>query len=458
MVRDTRAATAFRKLSITLAIGACFGGPAMAAPGDPLGPAFTLETGPYAFKRSMTARAGAGGFALAYEEILSGKSGIFVRLFDAAGNLLGDTVQVTDAGSSAPYAPAIAMAPGGGFVVAWHDNNNVYARRFSAAGVPAGGALQVSATTSAQVGVPSVAMDPNGDFVVAWSDSLVQNSSYINIGICGPYGICLPIGFRRVRTGIYARHYDASDHPAAQAAIASGETVTEAEGLVGSGTLSEVLTPTVAMDADGDYAMAWLTVNEVGVGFEPSGGEAGAVTAVRLQRFNAQGTPLERPLKVDSQIRRVGATRLKDEVANPVLAASASAYELMWLYRDSALRLRQFASRSTSSGSVATVPQDSSCIVVQPDLASNAAGEVVVSWDCDLFGTRIDAYRYAADGSGLGPVINVFTSPDANALRTSQVTVANDAAGNFVLAWTQDALGTDGNYTGTLVGRLYTGP
>lgn len=428
--------------------------------GDPLRLLLTLETGPYAFKTSAVARAAAGGFALAYQEIQGSQVGIFVRLFDPSGNPLGGTVQADDGRDGGAYSPAIAMSTGGAFVVAWLDNttNSVYARRFSAAGTPEGGVLTVNASTKASVSYLSLATDPAGDFVVAWDDSLVQNNYYIYLGGCTVPGICLPVGYTRTLTDVYLRRYDGSGIPGAQVTIDSGETLVEAETVLGTGTLSQVDQPTVAMDPGGDYAIAWQAVNEIGIGVEPSGGEAGTATAIRLQRFNAQGTALEKPLKVDSEIRLPGATRLLDDVTHPVLAAATDSYALLWVHQESALYLRQFGSETTVSGTVTTVPSDPGCgLPSQADLTSNAVGDLVVIWGCPPFTSIIDAQRYSG-GTTLGPVLNVFVSPNDNTVRPSNATVANDAAGNFVVTWTQDTLGTDGNFTGQLVGQLFAGP
>src|SRR5262245_41838005 len=76
-------------------------------------------------------------------------------------------------GASGNYVgmPAVATVPGG-FVVAWlfpdGDGFGVMERRLDAAGAPVGPAFPVNAVTSGYQFAPRVAAAGNGDFVVSW--------------------------------------------------------------------------------------------------------------------------------------------------------------------------------------------------------------------------------------------------------------------------------------------------
>ncbi|MDH3593418.1 MAG: VCBS repeat-containing protein [Rhodospirillales bacterium] len=156
--------------------------------------------------------------------------GVFVRRYDAAGNPLDvSEVQVNNFTTGSQQNPAVAMDFDGNFVVAWRsdqqdgDNFGVFVKRFDAAGTALDGAdIQVNVTTTGSQTNPAVAMDFDGDFVVAW------------------HGDGLGDGF-----GIFARRFDAAG------------TALGGEFLVNTVTAQAQTSPAVAMDADGDFVVAW---------------------------------------------------------------------------------------------------------------------------------------------------------------------------------------------------------
>ena len=123
------------------------------------------------------------------------------------------------------------MDADGDFVVAWesHDQDGssygIYAQRYNAAGVAQGGEFRVNTFTTGNQGRPSVAMDADGDFVVAWD------------------------GQRRSATthGIFAQRFDA-------AGVAQGN-----EFRVNTTTTHSQTAASVAMDSDGDFVITWNT-------------------------------------------------------------------------------------------------------------------------------------------------------------------------------------------------------
>jgi hypothetical protein len=95
------------------------------------------------------------------------------RLFDAAGRPRSGAIGV---GRVPPQAfggrPAVAMAPGGRFVVVWdgdaEGHNRVFGRRFDAAGRPLGPPFRLGRTTGIEQYEPDVAMASDGSFVAVW--------------------------------------------------------------------------------------------------------------------------------------------------------------------------------------------------------------------------------------------------------------------------------------------------
>ena len=141
----------------------------------------------------------------------------------ASPELPVNTITIDDQGS-----PAVAMDAVGNFVV-WESfrddatHSDVYMRRYRADGTFRDGAevkVKVNTSTGGEHFGPRVAMDSDGDFIVVWEGD--GNDGY----------------------GVYARRFNANGIPRD-----AGE-VTISTALSSGG-------PAVAVDADGDYVIAW---------------------------------------------------------------------------------------------------------------------------------------------------------------------------------------------------------
>ncbi len=154
--------------------------------------------------------------------------GVFGRRYDASG-APGLEFRVNTHTTHFQESPAVAMAADGSFVVVWEsygqDSSNsggIFAQRYDAAGAPLGGEFRVNSyTTGGQQNV-DVAMDATGNFVVVWF-SLHDDGS----------------------GGIFGQRFDA-------AGAAQGS-----EFRVNSYTTGQQYGPSVGMDADGDFVVAW---------------------------------------------------------------------------------------------------------------------------------------------------------------------------------------------------------
>ncbi len=156
--------------------------------------------------------------------------------------------------------PSVAMDADGDFVVAWESYGNqdgsaagVFARRYNASGVAQGVEFQVNTFTTGGQRFPSVAMDADGDFVVTWSSVNQDGSNF----------------------GVYAQRYSA-------AGVAQGN-----EFRVNTFTTGAQALAVVAMDADGDFVVAW-----------DSGGQDGSDYGVFAQRYR-KPTPLRAVSRLD---------------------------------------------------------------------------------------------------------------------------------------------------------------
>jgi hypothetical protein len=155
--------------------------------------------------------------------------GVFAQRFDSSGAKLGGEVRVATQTSKDQMQPAVAMAPGGSYVVAWTsesqdgDHNGIFAQRFNAAGVAQGAEFLVNTTTHDHQDSPAVAIDSAGRFTVVWQSNNQDGSN----------------------KGIYAQSYDAA-----------GFTI-GSEFRVNATTANAQSLPAIAMRANGDFAVAW---------------------------------------------------------------------------------------------------------------------------------------------------------------------------------------------------------
>ena len=135
------------------------------------------------------------------------------------------------------------------------------------AATPVGGEFLVNTTTVDSQSAASMGMDADGDYVVAWQSYLQDGSG----------------------TGIYAQRYDA-------AGVAQG-----GEFRVNTTTVDNQSNPAVAMDADGDFVIAWQ-----------SNLQDGNSEGVYAQRYDAAG------IAVGGDQHRLARLQLRHNRAVPI--------------------------------------------------------------------------------------------------------------------------------------------
>jgi hypothetical protein len=237
------------------------------ASGKTLGLEFQVNTGTSSAQTFPAVAMDADGdFVVAWQSLgQDGDNwGVFAQRYDAAGNPRGAEFRVNTVTSGAQRSPALAMDADGDFVVVWasrgqddpSDNSSagydIFAQRYNAAGNAQGSELRVNSFTTGFQYVPVVAMDAGGDFVVAWQSRGQDDPSDTS-----------PLG-----DGVFAQRYDA-------AGSAQGP-----EFQVNSFTTGSQFGPHIAMDADGDFVVAWQSL-----------GQDGSDWGVFGQRHNATGVP-----------------------------------------------------------------------------------------------------------------------------------------------------------------------
>ena len=356
----------------------------------------------------------AGDFVIAWESLGqdAGSYGVYAQLLQRhKRHAPGSEFKVNTYTTGGQSLPSVAMDTAGDFVVAWTSlgqdgaSGGIYAQRYNASGAAQGAEFQVNTYTTGNQTNPSVAMDSEGDFVVAWESYGEDGSGY----------------------GIYAQRYNAAG--VAQGGEFQVNTYTKAlQGL-----------PAVAMDAAGDFVVAWESYNE-----------DGSNQGIYAQQYSSTGAAQGNEFRVN--------TYTTAQQSSPAVAMdSAGDFVVTWdsYGEDGSLygiyAQRYAAPKPSTVGAefrVNTYTTDNQDL---PKVAMDAAGDFVVTWESygqDGSGYGIYAQRYNAAGLTQGSEFQVNTYTTGNQKNPS---VAMDSTGDIVIAW--QSFGQDGNEYGTYAQR-----
>jgi hypothetical protein len=185
-----------------------------------------------------------GDFVVAWADSQFGTESVVARLYDGSGAPTTGEITVDSVGCcDTLFAAKVGVDGGGSFVVAYSRNADaIYARRFDATGTPLAAAFQVSTTVSGGHYETDIAVADDGAFVVVWEAPGVSGDD------------------------VRGRRYDSSGSPLG------------GEFTANSHTTASQREPAIAMDASGNFVIAWEGAE---------GTEYGAIA----RRFDAAGTP-----------------------------------------------------------------------------------------------------------------------------------------------------------------------
>jgi Ca2+-binding RTX toxin-like protein len=332
----------------------------------------------------------------------------FVVLPQDSGVSPGPEFQVNTFTSADPWAADrprhVAMDADGDFVLAWDSwtsgvpTPGIYARRYDSAGEPEGDEFLVYTYTgpdSAQL-FCEVAMDADGDFVVTWTSHEPMETGH---------------------QGVYARRYDAEGVP-------QGD-----EFRVNAATPYEALWSSVAMDADGDFVIAWNLIDEEG--------------AVHAQRYNAAGEPQGDEFQVNS-------TATETWGFSEVAMDADGDFVVTWTRSSDGqatweVMARQYDSDGLPQGDEFQVNPIASDAMPLPAVAMDSDGDFIISWTSVEESTTnpvVHARRYDAAGVSQGTEFRVNTTASGSLWGSS---IATDTYGNFVITWATLAQGENGS-------------
>ena len=264
-------------------------------------------------------------------------------------------------------SPTIAMDADGDFVIAWEsydgqdgDYEGISAQRYTADGSTVGAEFQVNTYTTGSQKTPSIAMDADGDFVIAW-----QSNGQDNVG--------------EPRYGVYAQRYSAD-----------GSTV-GSEFLVNTETSENQHMASIAIDADGDFVIAWS-----------SKGQDGDGSGIYAQRYSADGIEAGTEFRVNS-------TTLNSQSAPSIAMDSFGEFVIAWHSYDQDASNTDGIYAQRYEGASQTVDLN---LVVQDDVDPVAAGGSFV-------------YSLITTNNGTGTAMDVSLSEP---IPTGLTYVSDDAA------------------------------
>jgi hypothetical protein len=326
--------------------------------------------------------------------------GEFVRTFrvrvpqPAGPEFRVNTWTTGDQRANPPYQESVAADADGNFVVVWTspgqdgDGLGVFGQRYAADGTPQGSEFQVNTFTLGDQQNPAVAMDRNGDFVVAWT-SVGQDGS---------------------GNGVYAQRYNADGQ-------AQGS-----EFRVNQVTANNQQNPSVAVDHDGNFVVAWASEFQDGSGF-----------GVYARVYSAAGDPVGDEFRANFYTTngQFNPSVAMDSVGNFVISWSSFGQDTSgWgVYQ------RRFNPDGVPQGTELRVNTYTTGNQLHTKVAMDSDGDFVVTWMSytqDGSGWGIYGQRYNAAGAPQGSEFRVNTHT-----LNAQVdpTIAMDDDGDFVITW-----------------------
>jgi len=407
-------------LRAVLVAGMLWTGGALAAPGDPIGPQFQVNTyTPNLQNRMEVSSDGAGGFVVVWTSGAGGfgtdhsSSSVEGQRFDAAGAAIGGQFQVNTYTLRAQQFPAVAALDGGGFVVVWQSYlapddpsaNSIQAQRFDTSGTPAGGEFHVNAFTTGHQRTPVVA-PTSGGFVVVWgSDQADDDPSY----------------------SIQAQRFDANGSPLG------------AQFQVNSYTTGVQRLPSVVRHAGG-FLVVWDS--EGGFETDTSG------LSIQARRFDAAGVALGPEIQVNTYTTG-------DQFVPRVGADGAGGFVVSWGSYGSAgtdsdtsgVEARLLDAAGLPLGSEFQVNTYTTSYQLSPAVGPDGSGGFVVVWasyggaGSDDDGWSIQGRHFDPSGVARGSEFQVNSYTGGH---QAEAVLAPDGAGGFVVAWSSDGgFGTD---------------
>lgn len=308
--------------------------------------------------------------------------------------LTNDTLVNTTLALEVQDEPAIAVATGGNFLVAWSERHGydgqqmgIFGRAYARTGAPLGPEFQINQMWAASQWRPLIAPTPSGGFVVAWSgdwdgDAFLRVLSSTGAPISGDVAINQYEFDAQVDPAIavapdgtiFAAFVDFSSHGGVGSGLnlwgrrfsATGVALGAEFHLPSTFVNGDQRLPRMGVDASGRFALVWQDALA-----------DGSSSAIALRRFDVAGNALGLDVVVNTTT--VGAQ------TSPVVAVDADGTFLVawedWSVGTPRVRGRRFGADGAPIGAD-FVMSPPGLHVVRPALASDATtGEIVLAYD-----------------------------------------------------------------------------
>ncbi|MEZ0371667.1 MAG: IPT/TIG domain-containing protein [Candidatus Sericytochromatia bacterium] len=348
-----------------------------------------------------------GDFVITWQSLSQdgNSAGIYAQRFDSAGVAQDSEFQVNTFTTNSQANPQVAMDADGNFVIAWNSNSQdssnygVYARRYTASGQAQGSEFLVNTNITGRQGSPAVAMDADGDFVIAW-ESRVPYSNYYDI---------------------FAQRYNASGQPQGS------------EFLVNSYTTSNQLQTTIAMNADGNFVIAW-----------ESNTQDGNTEGIFAQRFNSSG----QPQGSEFQVNTFG---FLNQVEPNAAMDSDGDFVITWVSlsqdgNEHGVFAQRYNASGQPQGSEFQVNTYTTSAQTHPDVAFDTDGNFTIVWESTLQeNSRSNIYAQHYNSSGVIQGSEFRVNPTI-ANQQNSPALAFDGEGDSVFVWSSDDGSTLGVY------------
>ena len=343
-----------------------------------------------------------------------GGTDVLVRHFSASGAPVGDETRIVPVPialmpgvSRVVHSPQVAVDADGDYVVVWIDAGGkldfeftvgsfVYAQCFTSTGTPRGNPFLVNGAHGLTPVAPSVAMDRDGDFVIAWYE--VGRADQVNV---------------------FARGYGPTGTPKGGEFTVNGPALEFDHG-----------NPSVAMDAAGNFAVAW---QRQFVERDPNDGtiRGRGPHDIYVRGYDVAGGALGDGILVN-------VTTEGEQVAPSVAASADGDFVVAWHGPRGAGPTGVFARRfvrGDESPPTEILVSDSPAAIGFPQVATDADGNFAVAWHSpgeDGSGLGVYARRFDAAGVRLGTEFRVNTQTTGD---QTAVSLTSDLDGDLVAMW-----------------------
>lgn len=302
-------------------------------------------------------------------------------------------------------APKIVKDGNGNFVVTWQSQNQdgdgwgIYARRYNESGVPDGPEFKVNTTTLGGQIYPDIAINSHGNFVITWQGSIAGSSNY----------------------GIFAQRYNATGQPVGSEFVANS--------FVSGGQRN----PTTAMDANGNFVIAWSSTDQDLANPQSRFG-------IYAQRFNAAGEKTGAEFKINASANSYHS--LPDIAMN-----DAGEFVVTWQYKEGTnwdVYAKRFSAGGTAQGASFRVNTFLTNKQLEPKIIMDPLGKFIIIWRSEKQNGsstwNVYAQRFSRTGTKLGSefLANTYTfkfgtTPDTTSTLTYSATMNSN--GEYAVAW-----------------------